>query len=220
MKDYKEDDFLMLSGLQHFVFCRRQWALIHLEQQWSENYLTTDGNIMHEKTHDGTSFEKRKDVLISRGMPIHSYELGISGTCDVVEFHKSPNGINIFGRDDKYKIFPVEYKRGIEKDDDCDILQVVAQAMCLEEMFCCNISTGYLFYGEIKRRVVVGIGDEVRNRVKDLLIEMHDLFQKGFTPKVKSSSKCKACSLKDICLPQILGEKNVKSYIDKVLEEK
>lgn len=220
MREYSEDEFLMLSGLQHYVFCKRQWALIHIEQQWVENFLTTDGNILHAKAHDGASFEKRKDVLISRGMPIHSYELGISGTCDIVEFRKSNDGISVFGRKEKYKIYPVEYKRGTSKEDDSDRLQVVAQALCLEEMFCCTIEKGYLYYGEMKRRVEVEIDDPIRNSAKELIDEMHNLFKKKHTPKVKVSKACKACSLESICLPKITGQKSATTYINRMLEEK
>lgn len=95
MKEYREDEFLMLSGIQHFSFCRRQWALIHIEQQWKENYFTIDGNIMHENAHDGTFQEKRGNVLITRGMPVFSRTLGVSGVCDVVEFQKEFSCKNI-----------------------------------------------------------------------------------------------------------------------------
>ncbi len=219
MREYREDEFLMLSGLQHYVFCKRQWALIHIEQQWVENFLTTDGNILHDKAHDGASFEKRKDTLISRGMPIHSYELGVSGTCDIVEFRKSSKGISIHGRDEKYEIYPVEYKRGSTKEDNSDRLQVVAQALCLEEMFCCTINKGYLFYGEMKRRVEVELNEGIREEAKKLIGEMHELFSKKHTPKVKVSKACKACSLESVCLPKITYQKNVTTYINRMLEE-
>ncbi len=220
MKEYKEDEFLMLSGLQHYVFCKRQWALIHIEQQWVENFLTTDGNILHDKAHDGASFEKRKDTLISRGMPIHSYELGISGTCDIVEFRKSSEGIPIHGRAEKYKIYPVEYKRGTTKEDNCDKLQVVAQILCLEEMFCCTIDRGYLFYGEMKRRVEVVVDEDIRCETRNLINEMHELFEKKHTPKVKAGKACKACSLENICLPKLTYQKSVTTYINRMLEDK
>lgn len=215
---YSEEEFLMLSGLQHYVFCRRQWALIHIEQQWCENFLTTDGNILHEKAHDGYSFEKRKNILISRGMPVRSYELGISGECDIVEFKESKDGISIHGREGRYELYPVEYKRGTKKQDECDEVQVIAQALCLEEMFCCNIDKGYLYYGEMKRRVEIVINEESKNKVKAILKEMHELYRKKHTPKVKPTKACASCSLKDICLPKITSKKSVKAYIDKFLE--
>ena len=110
--EYREEDFLQLSGLQHFTFCRRQWALIHIEQQWEENVLTVKGNLFHEKVHDGYSAEKRKNIIISRGMPVHSRTLGISGECDVVEFVRAEEGIALPGREGRYILYPIEYKRG------------------------------------------------------------------------------------------------------------
>lgn len=134
---YREEDFLQLSGIQHFVFCRRQWALSYIEMQWQENVRTAEGRILHEKAHDPSLKEKRGDLLIVRAMPVHSREMGVSGECDVVEFHKAPEGISLAGREGTYIAIPVEYKRGIPKTDDSDILQVAAQAMCLEK--CCVV---------------------------------------------------------------------------------
>lgn len=136
---YKEEDFLQLSGIQHFAFCRRQWALAYIELQWQENVRTVEGKIFHENAHDVSMKEKRGDLLIVRAMPIHSWEMGVSGECDVVEFHKVKDGIQLAGKEGLYKAVPVEYKRGRPKTDDSDILQVAAQAMCLEEMLCCDI---------------------------------------------------------------------------------
>ena len=150
---YREEDFLQLSGIQHFVFCRRQWALSYIEMQWQENVRTAEGRILHEKAHDPSLKEKRGDLLIVRAMPIHSWEMGVSGECDVVEFHKVKDGIQLAGKEGLYKAVPVEYKRGRPKTDDSDILQVAAQAMCLEEMLCCKIPKGYIYYGETKHRV-------------------------------------------------------------------
>lgn len=110
--EYKEEDFLLLSGIQHFVFCKRQWALIHIEQQWQENLRTIEGEILYEKTHDNTIKESRVDLIISRGMRIFSRSLGLTGTCDVVELHRASDGVSVFGKDGTYKPVPVEYKRG------------------------------------------------------------------------------------------------------------
>ena len=145
--DYQDEDFLQLSGIQHFAFCRRQWALIHIENMWVENYRTTDGAILHEKAHDPQGSESRGDLLILRGIHIPSARLGITGQCDVVEFRRSQDGIRLNGREGLWKPFPVEYKRGEPKDNTCDSLQLCAQAMCLEEMLCCPIPQGALFYG-------------------------------------------------------------------------
>ncbi len=210
--EYSEDEYLMLSGIQHFVFCRRQWALIHIEQQWAENYRTTDGKIMHRNVHDKGFNESRGDVLITRGMAVSSAELGISGECDVVEFHKSKDGVSIHGREGKYTVVPVEYKRGEPKENDSDVLQLTAQALCLEEMLCCDIPFGFLFYGENKRRMKVEFTPELRERLRKITAEMHEYFRRRYTPVVKRSRSCNACSLKDICLPGISG-KSASEYI-------
>lgn len=156
MNKYCEDEYLMISGLQHFVFCRRQWALIHIEQQWAENYRTADGNAMHKNVHDENLNEKRKNRIITRAISVSSAELGLSGECDVVEFTSCKGGIRIFGREGEYKVTPIEYKRGAPKENESDIMQLCAQAMCLEEMLCCEIDKGYIYYGESKRRMQEG----------------------------------------------------------------
>ncbi|HZJ75558.1 MAG TPA: Dna2/Cas4 domain-containing protein, partial [Clostridia bacterium] len=104
---YDENDYLMISGIQHYVFCPRQWALIHIEEQWSENYLTTAGKILHTKAHDGDLIEKRGDLIIFRSLKVRSAVLGISGECDIVEFHKSEDGVSIQGYDGTWAPFPV-----------------------------------------------------------------------------------------------------------------
>jgi CRISPR-associated exonuclease Cas4 len=217
--EYKEEDFLLLSGIQHFVFCKRQWALIHIEQQWQENLRTVEGNILHEKTHDNSIKEKRGDLIVSRGMSVFSRSLGITGTCDVVELHSTPDGVNIYGREGTYKPVPVEYKRGKPKEDESDILQLCAQAICLEEMLLCEIPEAFLFYGEIKRRIKINLDDGVRNRVKNIVKEMHELYDKRYTPKVKPTKACKACSLAEICMPKLCKNPSANYYIKKNLSE-
>ncbi len=217
---YKEEDYLMLSGIQHFSFCRRQWALIHIEQQWDENLRTVEGNIFHKKAHDGYSSEKRQDVIISRGMPVFSPALGISGVCDIVEFYRDDKkGISLHGREGRYLVYPVEYKKGQPKEDEADILQLAAQAMCLEEMLGCEIEKGYLYYGEIRRRIEVGLDEHIRQQVRDTFEEMHHYYERRYTPKVKRTKACNACSLKDLCLPRLMKERSVKEYISKRIEE-
>ena len=212
---YGEEDYLMLSGIQHFAFCRRQWAMIHIEQQWAENYRTTAGELMHKKAHDDASFEKRGDLLIIRGMRISSRNLGLSGQCDVVEFHQDENGVSLFGYDGKWKPIPVEYKRGMPKENNADELQLCAQAMCLEEMLQVYVQDGYLYYGENRRRSHVDFTDSLREEVRNAAKEMHELFQRGYTPNVKPSKKCKACSLENLCLPKLQKTVKVREYIEK-----
>ena len=219
MKEYNEEDYLMLSGLQHFVFCRRQWALIHVEQQWSENYQTTAGELMHKNAHNSEMVEKRGDTVITRGLRISSHSLGLTGQCDVVEFHKADDGIPIFGYDGRWKITPVEYKRGKPKEGKEDEVQLCAQAICLEEMFVTQVQEGFLFYGETKHRFRVSIDDELRNYVRMCAEEMHEYFNRGYTPMVKATSKCKSCSLYNLCIPKLHNKANVGKYIKEHLTE-
>lgn len=218
-KEYNEEDFLLLSGIQHFSFCKRQWALIHIEQQWQENLRTVEGGILHKKTHENTSKEKRGDLIISRGMAVLSRKLGTTGTCDVVELHRDPYGVNIFGREGKYKPVPVEYKRGKPKENEADELQLCAQAICLEEMLFCEIPEAFLFYGETKHRLKVTLDEGLRNRVKTMFLEMHDYYDRRYTPKVKPNKSCKSCSLMEICIPKLGKNPSVKHYIQKNLRE-
>ncbi len=211
--EYNEDEYIQLSGLQHFAFCRRQWALIHIEQQWSDNLLTVQGDIFHEKVHDNDSRETRGDMMITRGMSIHSSSLGVSGACDVVEFTRSEHGIFLNGRNGLWKPYPIEYKRGSPKSTDADRLQLCAQGMCLEEMLCCDIPEGALFYGETRRREKVAFTAELREQVRSLLSEMHSLYKRKYTPKVKPDKHCNACSLNEICLPRMFRKKSVAEYL-------
>lgn len=217
--EFKEEDFLMLSEIQHFKFCRRQWALIHIENQWVENFFTTDGTLMHENAHSKGFRESRGDVITTRGMSVFSRTLGVSGECDVVEFIRSEDGINLNNQIGLWQPYPVEYKRGSPKSNECDNLQLCGQAMCLEEMLCCNIMQGAIYYGEIRQRQVVTFTDELRQTVRECLFEMHNLHKRGHTPKVKPSKSCNACSMKDVCLPSLMGKRSVIDYLHKNMED-
>lgn len=216
---YTEDDYLIISGIQHFVFCRRQWALIHVEQQWAENEHTVIGKIMHEKAHDPYLREKRKDVLISRALPVVSRKLGLTGECDVVEFHKCEDGIRLFGHRDEYQVFPIEYKKGSKKYGLEDILQLTAQVLCLEEMFSASIPFAALYYGETRHREKIEITEELRNKVEEITEEMHEYMKKSYTPMVRKNKACRACSLKEICMPELEKTISVKGYMKKMLSE-
>lgn len=217
--EYTEDDYLMLSGIQHFKFCRRQWALIHIEQQWAENIHTVVGELMHKKAHDPYLTEKRKDLLVVRSLPVASKVMGVSGECDVVEFHRCEDGIKLHGHRGTFLVYPIEYKKGKPKVTEEDKLQLVTQALCLEEMFSTNISEGALFYGETRRREVVIITEELRQEVIKMFQEMHQYFDRKYTPKVKYNKTCNSCSLKDICLPKLEKASSVEKYITQMLKE-
>ncbi|MBI5029477.1 MAG: CRISPR-associated protein Cas4 [Chloroflexi bacterium] len=217
--EYTPDDLLPLSGIQHFLFCRRQWALIHVEQQWKENVLTAEGRIMHNRADDPFFTETRNGIITARSVPIASYRLGLSGVCDVVEFTTSPDGVKLPNRDGLYLPTPIEYKRGKEKRDHSDETQLCAQAMCLEEMLSTNISHGFLYYGETRHRLQVEFTAELRTLVQEMSDEMHNYFSRGYTPKVKTSKACRSCSLADVCLP-VLQEKVIAAskYIRQQIE--
>lgn len=217
---YKQEDFLQLSGLQHFSFCRRQWALIHIENQWADNYRTVDGNILHEKAHDMELRESRGVRIITRTVSVYSASLGMSGQCDVLEYHRSTCGIPLCGHDGLWQPYPVEYKRGEPKENQADALQLCGQAMCLEEMLCCEIPEGALYYGQTHHRLRVVFTQELREKVKSLLEEMHALYARGYTPKVKMSKSCNACSLKELCLPKLQKRKMVAQYLKAAMEER
>ena len=220
---YIEDELLMLSGIQHIAFCERQWALIHIEQQWTENMLTVEGHHLHEKVDDPFEAEIRGNTAILRALPLVSLQLGFSGIADVVELTRSgdeaKNSISVSGREGRWLPTPVEYKRGKPKPDRCDDVQLCAQAMCLEEMYSITINKGYLYYGQTRHRHEVEFTDELRNNVISYSHRMHELFSKGITPPPVYKSQCRSCSLKDICLPKRLNNTyTVEQYLKEVFK--
>lgn len=195
MPEYNEDEYLPLSALQHIVFCKRQCALIHVEQLWLENKLTAEGRIIHERVDRGDSSEKGK-VRIEYSLPIKSSLLGVTGKADVVEFYK---------QNTKWIPYPVEYKRGKSKKDNCDKVQLCAQAICLEEMTKVKVEKGSLFYGKTKRREDVEFTDSLREETLKAAKELHEMFRQGKTPKPEYSKKCDTCSFIDVCIPKALS---------------
>jgi CRISPR-associated exonuclease Cas4 len=204
-----EDDLIQLSALQHYVFCQRQCALIHIEQVWSESGLTAEGRIMHEKVHEQDR-ESRGNVRIEYGVPLRSLRLGLIGKADVVEFRR-------IGKD-TWQPFPVEYKRGKPKLDHCDMIQLCAQALCLEEMLSVSILKGAIFYGRTRRRLDVSFDDALRRETEDAAKGAHKLIASGMTPPPVYEKRCKSCSLIDECLPKT-AEKNasVKRYLARMV---
>ena len=214
-----EEDYLQLSGLQHFRFCRRRWALIHIEGQWAENERTVDGALLHENAHDPAFRESRGDKIVVRGVSVSSPTLGVSGQCDVLEYHRRGQGIPLAGQEGLWQPYPVEYKRGAPREDTGDALQLCAQAMCLEEMLCCPIPQGALYYGQIRRRVPVAFTGELRDQVRASLEQMHQLYRRGHTPKARPTKSCNACSLKELCLPRLMKSRPVSAYLKDAMEE-
>lgn len=209
----REANEATLSALQHFAFCRRQWGLIFLERQWAENARTAEGQVFHETAHHGPESEARGELLILRGLRVASPTLRLGGVCDVVELHRSPSGVSLAGREGLWLPYPVEYKRGSDQTQESDEVQLCGQALCLEEMLCCQIPEGSLFYGETRRRTRVAFDGTLRQRTLDLLHELLGYMDRGYTPGAKLHKGCNACSLRDICLPKLSRAPSVADYI-------
>ena len=217
---YADDDLLPLSGIQHYSYCPRQWALIHVERQWREDGRTAEGRLIHDRADDPFLAESRGAVIVTRAVPIVSRSLGLQGVADVVEYTRSPGGIALRGRDGLWTPRPVEYKRGKPKPDERDEVQVCAQAICLEEQLGCRIATGSLYYHEHRRRIEVSLTDDLRATVGTLAEEMHRLLRAGRTPPATADRKrCTRCSLKDVCVPELTRKRtSVRGYIRRRLD--
>lgn len=219
---YSEEDLLSLSGIQHFAFCERQWALIHLEQAWQENVLTVEGHHVHERVDDPFYNETRGDLRIVRSVPVLSRSLGLQGVADLVEFHRVKNSsrdtvqlLDIVGY---WVPRPVEFKRGKPKPDERDEVQLCAQAICIEEMMNTQIARGNLYYWQTRRKQAVEFTDTLRNRTKELAAQMHACFSAGTTPIAIPSKSCSNCSLKEACQPKLAKKRHsVPEYIRSVL---
>ncbi len=198
------DDFLQMSGIQHFVFCGRQWGLIHIDGIWVDNDLTAQGNIVHENVDRGHS-ESRKNLKIFRSVRVASYELRLNGICDLVEVFESDDG--------NLNVMPIEYKRGVPKENDCDRIQLCAQVMALEEMFDTSISHGSIFYHASRRREIVSINEHLRENTIIASNKMHELFLKGEVPAPIYGPHCLSCSLYERCLPKtISANRTIETY--------
>lgn len=209
----------MISGLEHFAFCRRQWALIHVEQLWRENVLTLEGAYMHERVHDAGFTELRGSTLLSRAMPVRSEALRVTGECDMVELHRDDAGVPIRGREGLWRLYPVEYKRGRPGGRGADEMQLCAQAMCLEEMFAADIPEGAVYYGETRHRLRVPLTQELRDQVSASLEEMHRLFDRGYTPRARMTRACASCSLAGLCRPELSKRVSASEYVRRAMEE-
>lgn len=204
---YGEDDMLMLSGIQHYRFCPRQWALIHIEQQWDDNRLTMEGQIMHKHVDDPFYRQKCGDHITLRAVNIASHELGLYGISDAVELHPSSSIEDTISHPKypgRWKPMVVEYKHGKPKANEVDEVQLAAQTMCLEEMYDIRIACGVFFYGELRHRVTVDITDNLRNIVKQCVRDMHTLFDKGELPQALYGRHCGSCSLNSVCMPKMI----------------
>jgi|YelNatPaOPRAMG01_1025707.scaffolds.fasta_scaffold39642_3 CRISPR-associated exonuclease Cas4 len=226
---YPEEEYLPISSLQHLLFCERQFALIFIERQWDENLFTVEGKLLHSKV-DSARAETRQGVRTAFGLLLKSDRLGLFGKADVIEFHlidKNPNTpfkSNLphtfpdFLKKGLWQAYPVEYKRGKPKPQECDAVQLCAQAICLEEMLNINVPMGAVFYGKTRRRKEFVFDRDLRALTEKTSLRAHELFKSGITPKAQYSKSCESCSIKDLCLPGVMdGSKSVKEYIAKML---
>ncbi|HOP30634.1 MAG TPA: CRISPR-associated protein Cas4 [Spirochaetota bacterium] len=205
---YSEEDYIQLSAIQHYVFCPRQCALIHVQGVWNENMFTAKGKIMHEKVDSGED-ESRGEKQILRSLNIYSKRLGLSGRCDVVE---------MFGRGEDSTPYPVEYKSGKPKNDISDMAQLCAQSLCLEEMMNVAIRKAAIFYGKPRRRLEVDIDDDLRRSTEEIIKAIHNMISEKSIPSGKYESKCDSCSLHEACMPEVTSRK-LNSYIEELYKE-
>ena len=222
------DNLVMISALQHFLFCQRQCALIHLEGAWVENRLTAEGKVLHEHVDNGGR-ETRKSIHLARSIRLFSQKLGITGVADMVEFHLAESeylqdgrrqATPLKGLNGVWKPFPVEYKHGKPKTHRADDVQLCAQAICLEEMLNVEIPSGALFYGEPNHRTDVSFDTELRMLTEKTARGVHDLLDSGVTPEPTFGKWCMSCSLIDICTPkQLSSHRSVSLWLDHQLEE-
>lgn len=213
---------LMLSGIQHYRFCPRQWALIHIEQLWEENRLTTEGDILHKHVDDPFYRQKCGDYVSLRAVSIASHELGLYGISDIIELRPTDDSSNFITHPKypgKWMPVPVEYKHGRPKHHQIDEVQLAAQVMCLEEQYHISLSLGVLYYAEIKRRVEVEITSELRNIVRQCSSEMHRIYANAIIPQGEYTCHCDRCSLLNVCMPTRKGVTKASYYLRKNLYE-
>jgi len=229
---YSEDDLLPISALQHLLFCERQCALIHVERLWADNLFTAQGNHLHEKAHSGDP-DSRKGVRTTRGLDLHSFTMGLAGQADVIEWEPPPGfrkkhqtlaqSLKSASSSDRahWRVTPIEYKRGRPKTNDCDRVQLCAQAICLEEMLGVTVQTGMLFYGQQRRRVEVFCDEVLRGKTRSAAERLHEMFTQRRTPPAVREKKCDTCSLLSLCLPMVTsGTKSARTYLDRILAQR
>ena len=226
---YSDDALVPISALQHIAFCERQCALIHIGRVWDENRLTVEGRHLHERVDEG-GHESRKNRRNEYRVPLVSFRLGLTGFADLVEYtlmqeHNTaaPPGAakNTGGKPSSmWQPYPVEFKRGTEKETDVDRVQVCAQAMCLEEMTGVPVPEGALFYAADHRRTIVVFDEQLRSLTESLTKELHDLFSRAGIPAAVWSDKCRNCSLKELCMPAKAKRfSSASSYVNSIIEE-
>jgi CRISPR-associated exonuclease Cas4 len=216
---YTESDLLPLSALQHLVYCERQCALIHLEGAWVENRYTAEGGLLHARADERES-ESRGDLRVARGLPLRSLRLGLAGRADTVELHRAEGGegASLPGVLGRWRLYPVEYKRGRPKSLRCDEVQLCAQVLCLEEMVGTEIPEGALFYARTRKRTPVPFTAELRRLTEQSAARLHALLAGGTTPPPVNDARCERCSLAPACLPRA-PSRSARSYLQRTASQ-
>ena len=201
---------VLISALQHYAYCPRQFALIHVEQVWAENYFTAHGNVLHERV-DSCEPEQRSNVRYERGVAVKSQYLRLTGKLDLLEIEGKPAN----------KYFPVEYKRGKPKTEEWDKIQLCAQALCLEEMREVQIDEGALWYWQVRKREPVIFDKALRHNTNLIIEGAHNVLAKRMTPPPTIQIKrCKACSLIDLCEPSTFSTDRSTAYMNELFTER
>ena len=190
-----------LSYLSQYYFCQRRAALLLLEQIWNENIYTAEGSAEHEKVHT-SRVESHGNILKIYEMNVSSEKLNLAGKCDCIEAEQDKKGIILPFVNDRYTLYPIEYKHGVVRDEREYNVQLCAQAMCLEETFGCKITEGAVFYINSHRRVAVALSDNLREMVFDGARELKNILENKSIPRAEYLPKCRKCSLVDYCMPR------------------
>lgn len=210
--------YFQLNLIQHYKYCPRQWALIELEAVWEENADTMEGNLIHENVDDPFYFEKRRSKLYARSLPVRSERLRLNGRCDMVEFTRSDQGVKVDGFSGLWQPYVIEYKKGRPKNQDCDIFQLAAQMISIEEMYGLKLEKSAIYYKTTNRRLELDLTSQLRNEVEKAARDMQELYREGKTPKAVVGKNCKRCSLVNLCLPRMTHhKKSVKNYLEKLI---
>lgn len=206
-------EFLPISLLSQYFYCKRRAGFLMLEQAWSDNSFTVEGTVQHKIVHSPGIEHRGKKIKIFE-MSVHSKQLGLLGKCDCIEGEEDDNGVFLPDCGKKYRLFPVEYKHGVVRNEIEYNIQLCAQAMCIEEMFGITLDKGAIFYINSHRRDEVCLDNELRDLVKAGIEQLKML---GKIPSAEYSSKCKKCSLIDLCMPQLSGTSA--KYMEKLRKE-
>ena len=219
---FDEDELLPVSALQHFVFCPRRCALVHIEQVWMENQFTVEGDMLHERV-DELGRESRVTLIVRHGLGIRSLRFGITGKVDVVEFRLNTDrqgGCTLTGKEGHWTPYPIEYKRGSQKRGFGDDVQICAQALCLEEMLECSVPAGAIYYASTRKRREIAFDAALRAEATTAICGVRALISAGVTPPPDYGKKCDTCSLFDLCQPKLaVSGKDAGRYVTRYIEE-